>query len=135
MKVVLTRLIDDGVQTLGVLKVYKGLKQVFECKTLELTWKDNKRNVSCIPRGDYDVNRRFSEKHGEHFILQDVENRDYILIHAANYNHQLRGCIAVGKAYFDINGDNELDVTSSRDTLEDLVKQQCLPSSFTITII
>lgn len=133
MKVVLTRLIDDGVQTLGVLSAYKGLKEAFSCKTLELTWRDNRRNVSCIPRGDYDVEVRFSEKHGEHLILKDVEERDFILIHPANYNSQLRGCIAVGRTHTDINGDNELDVTSSRDTMESLLK--ALPSSFTITII
>lgn len=133
MKVVLTRLIDDGTQTLGVLSAYKGLKKVFSCKTLELTWRDNKRNVSCVPRGDYDVEARFSEKHGEHLILKEVEGRDYILIHPANYNYQLRGCIAVGRTHTDINGDNELDVTSSRDTMESLLK--ALPSSFTITII
>ena len=101
--------------------------------TLELSWKDNKRNVSCIPRGEYKVIVRFSEKHGEHFLVSDVDDRDFILIHSANYHTQLRGCIAVGEAYADINGDNELDVTSSRDTIEDLLR--ILPDSFYITII
>tara|TARA_B110000902_G_C14283823_1_gene577922 strand:- start:399 stop:800 length:402 start_codon:yes stop_codon:yes gene_type:complete len=133
MKVVLNRLSDTGKETLGHLTVHKGLDEAFSCKSLELPWKDNKRNISCIPRGEYLVVLRFSEKHGEHFALVDVEDRDYILIHAANYHHQLRGCIAVGRTYKDINNDGELDVTSSRDTMDDLLA--LLPDSFNITII
>jgi hypothetical protein len=133
MKVVLNRLMDTGKETLGKLTIHDELKECFSCKTLELSWKDNKRNVSCIPRGEYKVIVRFSEKHGEHFLVSDVDDRDFILIHSANYHTQLRGCIAVGEAYADINGDNELDVTSSRDTIEDLLR--ILPDSFYITII
>lgn len=133
MKVVLNRLLDTGKETLGSLTIYDELKVCYECKTLELSWKDNKRNVSCVPRGEYEVSTRFSERHGEHFILKDVYDRDFILIHSANFYTQLRGCVAVGKSYADINGDNELDVTSSRDTLDDLLN--ILPSSFLITII
>ena len=46
MKAILTRLDDDGKQTLGYLTLFKGLKKVFECKTLELPWKANETNVS-----------------------------------------------------------------------------------------
>tara|TARA_B110000977_G_scaffold65128_1_gene88754 strand:+ start:15911 stop:16312 length:402 start_codon:yes stop_codon:yes gene_type:complete len=133
MKVVLNRLVDTGKETLGVLTIHDEIKECFSCKTLELSWKDNKTNVSCIPRGEYLVIVRFSEKHGEHFIIKDVEDRDYILIHAANYHSQLRGCIAVGKSYSDINKDGELDVTSSRDAMDSLLA--VLPDSFYINII
>lgn len=133
MKIVLNRLHDTGKETLGILTVHDELKDCFSCKTLELSWKDNKRNVSCIPRGEYLVTTRFSEKHGEHFIINDVQDRDFILIHSANFYSQLRGCVAVGKRYADINKDGELDVTSSRDTIETLLK--ILPDSFYITII
>lgn len=133
MKVVLNRLLDTGKETLGKLTIHEELKECFSCKTLELSWKENKRNISCIPRGEYKVILRFSEKYGEHFLINEVEGRDFILIHAANYHTQLRGCIAVGKRYADINGDNELDVTSSRDTMESLLS--ILPDSFYITII
>jgi hypothetical protein len=133
MKVVLNRLVDTGKETLGKLTIHDEIKECFSCKTLELSWKDNKQKISCIPRGEYLVNIRFSAKHGEHFIIEDVEGRDYILIHAANYHSQLRGCIAVGKTYADINKDGELDVTSSRDTMDSLLS--VLPDSFYITII
>jgi len=133
MKVVLNRLGETGKETLGVMTVHDNLKEVYSCKTLELPWKDNKRNISCIPMGQYLAVIRFSEKHGEHFTIKDVEGREYILIHSANYHYQLRGCISVGKSYADIDKDGELDVTSSRDTMDDLL--EILPDSFNITII
>jgi hypothetical protein len=133
MKVVLNRLKDTGKETLGLITVHKDLNEIFSCKSLELSWRDNKRNLSCIPKGEYKANVRFSEKHGEHLIVNHVEDRDYILIHAANYHFQLRGCVAVGKDYSDINKDGELDVISSRDTLDELLS--ILPDSFNITII
>lgn len=133
MKVVLNRLVDTGKETLGKLTIHDELKEVYECKTLELSWNDNKRNISCIPYGEYLVTRRTSDKYGEHFLVNDVENRTYILIHQANYHTQLRGCIAVGKRYADINSDGELDVTSSRNTMKDLLK--ALPETFYLNII
>lgn len=133
MKVVLNRLIDTGKETLGLLTIHDELKEVYTCKTLELPWKENKRNVSCIPRGEYLITPRFSDKYGEHFLINDVEDRDYVLIHAANYYTQLRGCVAVGKRYSDINSDGELDVTNSRKTMQELLK--ILPKKFYLTII
>jgi len=133
MKVVLNRLEDTGKETLGKITIHDNLEEVYTCKSLELSWKENKRSISCIPMGIYRAVIRFSVKHGEHFILKDVEDREYVLIHSANYHYQLRGCISVGKSYADINKDGELDVTSSRDTMDDLL--EILPDSFYITII
>ena len=133
MKVVINRLLDTGKSTLGKLTIHDELKECFSCKTLELSWKNNKRSVSCIPRGEYLVTARFSAKHGEHFLINEVEGREYVLIHSANYHYQLRGCIAVGKTYADIDKDGEIDITSSRDTMDKLLS--LLPESFYITII
>jgi hypothetical protein len=121
MKAHLLRLRDDGVQTLGALVIYDGVDKVFECVTLELPWKGNKTNVSCIPKGVYNVVHRESTKYGDHLHIEDVNDRSYILIHVANYVSQLKGCIALGKRFADINGDDALDVVSSRNTLKKLV--------------
>lgn len=73
--------------------------------TLELPWKDNKANLSCIPSGEYEVVRRYSPSFGrETYWIKDVPNRNYILIHSANfagdvelgYQSHLQGCIALG---------------------------------------
>ena len=63
--------------------------------TIELPWLDNRRKVSCIPEGRYEIMKRFTEKHQHHLILMDVPQRDGILIHPANDAvKELMGCIA-----------------------------------------
>lgn len=79
--------------------------------TIELPWRDNAKGVSCIPDGSY-ILRPFLRPSGEEaFILfnpdlkvwrletdipRGVHGRSLILIHAANFPHELRGCIAPG---------------------------------------
>ncbi|MFN3802862.1 DUF5675 family protein [Belliella pelovolcani] len=101
-------------QTKGELFVLDENGQVlFSCFTLELPWKDNEFQVSCIPPGRYKVVPRYSKKYKHHLHILDVPDRSLILIHEANYVRQLLGCIAVGKARIDIDGDGLIDVTSS----------------------
>lgn len=108
-------------QTLGVLRVYRGEKLIFECKTLERPWLDNKIGQSCVPTGTYPVKHRYSPKFKMIVPwLQDTEPRKWILIHYGNYVTDIEGCILVGKDHIDINGDGLLDVTASRKTLAEL---------------
>ena len=70
-------------------------KERFFGFTIELPWIQNRRNISCIPEGTYEIKARFSPKFKEHLILQQVENRRLILIHPANDAlKELQGCIA-----------------------------------------
>lgn len=63
--------------------------------TIELPWIDNIRNKSCIPEGKYILKARFSEKYKHHLVLENVDQRSLILIHAANNAMlELKGCIA-----------------------------------------
>lgn len=65
------------------------------CFTIELPWKNNERQVSCVPEGRYELKKRYTPKFGRHFILLAVPNRSYILIHAANDAlKEIKGCIA-----------------------------------------
>jgi hypothetical protein len=67
----------------------------FLCHTIELPWKDNKRTISCIPEGVYEIVPRFSTKFDHHLLVKDVKKRGLILIHAANDAlKELEGCIA-----------------------------------------
>ena len=102
------------------------------CYTLELPWRENRRNISCIPIGDYEVSRRTSEKYGEHFHILDVPDRSYILIHSGNFHNQIRGCVLVGEELADINKDGLPDVTNSKKTMKMLLDR--LPETFTLRI-
>jgi hypothetical protein len=65
------------------------------CATIELPWKENKRRISCIPEGRYELRKRYTPRLGKHFKLKDVPERSGILIHAANdAMKELKGCIA-----------------------------------------
>ena len=63
--------------------------------TIELPWKDNLTQVSCIPEGRYELVKRWSPKFNRHLQVMNVSQRENILIHPANdAKHELKGCIA-----------------------------------------
>ena len=70
------------------------------CDTLENPWKDNQRNISCIPEGEYPVRLRLARESASrdylHLLVQDVPNRDWILFHRGNTSKDTSGCILVG---------------------------------------
>lgn len=122
MKLLLTRTYQDT-NTLGQIDVISDRGDVVETYyTLELPWKNNEKQVSCIPVGIYPVVKHVSPKFGKCFWLQDVPNRSEILIHPANYTSELKGCIAVGMDHDDINKDGELDVTKSLKAFGEILK-------------
>ena len=116
----LHRLQHEDKQTLGSLVIYCGTEIVFTCKTLELPWKQNKQFISRIPSGVYQVKQRHSDTYGLHWHVQNVKDRDLILIHAGNYHQDTEGCICVGRDHIDINGDGYRDTTSSKQTMRAL---------------
>jgi hypothetical protein len=125
---ILSRSTYTAKQVLGTLAVFDDNNQkTFECKTLELPWKNNQVGQSCIPKGNYNVVRRDSEKFRRHFRIVELDGSEVtgrvgpILIHPGNFASDIRGCILIGREHQDINGDGNLDVTNSRDTLNALL--------------
>ncbi len=100
---------DAGEFNAGTLEVSLGREQLFQCQTLELPWKDNQRNISCIPEGTYPFIKRragtfyerYRQRWGHEFTIQvgDVPDRDFILVHIGNYLVDTRGCILVGNRF------------------------------------
>jgi uncharacterized protein DUF5675 len=93
MKVTLVRVesFTDGV--FGLMELPGGLT----LHTVEDDWKDNQRNESCIPNGEYELVRTIYHKHKiETFEVVDVPNRDRCLVHTANTEEDVQGCIGVG---------------------------------------
>lgn len=95
---------------------------------IELPWKENQRNVSCIPSGDYKAIAVQSPRFGHVYLLQDVPNRGGILIHSGNFagdeslgfKTHSRGCILPGKMRGEIR--SQKAVLYSRPTLYNMMK-------------
>ena len=95
--VILTRhyFFDDGI--IGSLNFIWSMPSS-HLYTLELPYRDNERNVSAIPSGEYRM--RFREPTTRfpyaHMKIDRVEGRSGILFHRGNYPHETRGCILIG---------------------------------------
>jgi hypothetical protein len=97
----LDRLSDDGTMTRGVITLpgdVLGLATVTSpLPTLELPWRNNAPDVSCIPAGTYGVALAWSKKFARltpH--LFGVPGRSYIEIHPGNWTENTAGCILPG---------------------------------------
>lgn len=67
------------------------------CDSMELPWKDNKKNVSCIPDGLYKYVPHTWSRNGMKLIrLVDVPDRTAILVHPCNSIKELKGCLGLG---------------------------------------
>jgi len=107
-------------QTLGECFITKDGVDLFKAKSLERADNDNKKSVSCVPRGKtykcvLEYSPRFDTMLWE---LKDVPNRSECKFHSANFWRQLNGCIALGDELVDIDGDGYRDVTNSKNTMK-----------------
>ena len=86
---------DQG--TFGVLRFGNS-----QCHTLELPWRNNLPQRSCVPTGNYECRLVRSPKFGNVYKLLSVPGRSNVLIHPANlggdatlgWTTELQGCIA-----------------------------------------
>lgn len=111
--------LPDGSATLGVWDNGHG----FRCCTLELPWRMNKQNVSCIPEGEYQLRLRESSVikrttngdflHG--YEILDVPGRKWIMVHPGNWTHNTDGCVLTGERFW-WHHDYGPMVTSSQST-------------------
>lgn len=135
------RILETETETIGISWVFNKPYQDSEERhtwpqvffTLELPWKENRRNISRIPPGTYQAKKFQSPRFKREVILLDeVPFRDAIEIHPLNYVHETRGCIGVSLAIDDLNNDGTPDLRYSSyglDLVLDLV-----PRDLTITI-
>ena len=104
--------------TLGIMTVGG-----FQAYSIERPWLNNKKAVSCIPKGVYkfvphnwESSAKF--KFAKVWRLLDVPNRTAILIHNGNTSKDVIGCIAVGSIRGSLGGKHA--VLNSRETLDKL---------------
>ena len=122
---------DTGKETLGLLYV----DNKFFCYTLEPPWKNNERNVSCIPPDTYKCFIYDSPKRGKVVVLEDVPGRTGIQIHIGNNRDDTEGCILPGLGLVVDKWDISPWVQSSKDALDELIYNQLPQDKFQIDII
>lgn len=130
--VILTRGTDDGIETLGSLVASRSDGQTLSEFTLELPWKNNAQNISCIPKGVYHCSIKPFHSTTQYEVL-NVPGRAGIFIHVGNYYHDSMGCIILGQGKGDINHDGQTDVTNSVKAISAL-KKFFNNEDFTLTI-
>lgn len=101
------------------------------CLTIELPWLDNHPQTSCIPLGNYIVQRFVSPRHGWVWLIENVPGRSMIELHPANTIKDLLGCVGVGDKLGVIEGFPA--VLNSRKTF-DMLKTK-LPNRFNLEIL
>lgn len=106
----------DATPTTG--RLYAGDLELY---TLELPWKMNARDISCIPLGTYQciiaMSHRFQRAMPR---LLNVPERDGILIHSGNVEANTEGCILVGQSMSSYNG--EPMILNSREALGEFME-------------
>lgn len=117
MKGLLLRNESTNSSTTGKL-ILPWIKEHPTIYTMEKAWKDNKKNISCIPIGIYvckphvTINRKGIKR--DTWQLQNVKDRSGINFDIANYAHELLGCIAVG---FGIADNKQQMITNSANAM------------------
>jgi hypothetical protein len=92
--------------------------------TAERPWRNNQKEVSCIPNGKYTCKAYTSKRFGQTFEVTDVENRTYILFHVGNFPEKdSHGCILLGERLMDNQpavSSSKIAVERFRETLKDV---------------
>lgn len=113
MELVLTRYSYGERHTSGILKAGPHCFQ-----SLELAWRGNRRNVSCIPEGVYPIVPN-THSSTPKFNVEGVPGRLAIQIHSGNSIYDIEGCILLGMN-LDTTSHRTPRVTRSRDALHAL---------------
>lgn len=96
------------------------------CLTLELPWRNNEAQLSCIPDGDYVCRRDTNRKTSggllipETYEVVNVPQRSGILFHVGNVSLDTHGCILLGSKFGYI--DSNAAVLQSREAFELFIK-------------
>lgn len=104
-EVVIKRTAYHPFLTTGLLEVRRPHSWVpeFRCHTMELPWKGNEQNISCIPAGRYRLKKAIHKISTPDptddyavYEIAGVSGRYAIHMHIANWPSQIKGCVALG---------------------------------------
>ena len=95
MKLTLVRISKLPDAILGVLCFDETARLV----TLELPYRNNATDISCIPAGNYKCKPVDSPKFGKTWQVLNVPKREHILFHRGNTHKDTHGCILIGQKF------------------------------------
>lgn len=113
----------------GELKVYNDVDLAFECFTVERPWLDNEPFESCIPDGNYALERHDYGKYSGTFAIvggtvshqQEMGYKRFAcLFHSANRMGDVVGCIGLGEKLGAVYGG--WAVTNSKNTVNKFIE-------------
>lgn len=91
----LNRFIKRDDSTIGNFVFSDGTKMF----AMELPWRDNAHDISCIPCGVYICHMLITQHYGKVYQITNVPDRTDILIHSAARPRDILGCVGVGMSY------------------------------------
>jgi len=106
-RLVRTETSDEGTFGRLVIDATRIPEAPFSCRTVELPWRGNQNDISCVPTGRYrclfNHSKRFDR---DLYLIQDVPGRSGVRIHVMNHAgdeakgwvSESDGCIGVGRA-------------------------------------
>jgi len=131
----ITRFKESKAGTFGHLEM-----EGFSCYTLERNYVGNKPFISSVPLGEYSLTPTTYKssqsvalcnvQHGIYRHENPLSTRYGILVHAANWVHQLQGCIALGDEMMMMNG--KMGISLSVETVSRFMQMH--PEQFMLRI-
>jgi len=130
-------------KTVSIFRVEKSLDGVFGaltlegrafCVTLEPPWRNNQRDISCIPDGEYICKQTVSGRFGRTFEVMNVPDREDILFHWGNTTVDTEGCIIQGRYYGYVNSRNMRGVLASKATFTNFINIMRREEEFKLVI-
>ena len=119
---------QDSARTYGTIGDDAGVL----AQTLELPWKNNTPDVSCIVAGTYLCELRWSPEHSRNlYWITGVPNRADVEIHIGNFTSNTKGCVLLA----DSRDPDGVDVDNSTDAFQRFMAHMAGASSFTLTVV
>ena len=101
------------------------------CNTLEPYHRDNEKNISSIPAGQYVCKPYSSERYPNTYEITNIEGRSKVLFHSGNWDDDTMGCILLGESFSTIGSD--WVVSDSRGAMGEFMTS--VHGTFQLTIV
>lgn len=131
LNVVIARDVDNPIPeqgTKGYVLIKEGDYPIFYCKSLELPWRNNESNISCLPSGsDYELiwcwSNRF--KKNMYLIKENIQHRSGFRVHSGawagdkemGFKTHSAGCPLLGRTFGKYKG--QLAIFNSKVTVKE----------------